>query len=74
MQTRQLSLDEVIMPEKKVESAAQAISGILNDQITFDPEKKICHGVPMRKVELSPGRFAWRCDECQTLMVQKGKD
>ncbi|MCJ7829337.1 MAG: hypothetical protein MUP81_06325 [Dehalococcoidia bacterium] len=52
---KQLSLDDIIIPKSK----------------TFDPEKKICHGAPMRKVELSPGRFAYRCDECQTLMVRE---
>ena len=61
MQTRQLSLDEAIIPEPLVSKK-------------FDSEKKICHGAPMRKVELSPGRFAYRCDECQTLMVRDGKN
>lgn len=39
----------------------------------FDALKKICHGAPMRKVELSPGRFGYRCDECSTLVVTQNK-
>jgi hypothetical protein len=34
----------------------------------FNPAEKICHGQPMREVNLSPKKVAWRCDECQTLM------
>lgn len=35
----------------------------------FDPSKRICHGKPMRKVELTPGKFGYKCGECLTLMV-----
>lgn len=66
MQIRQLSLDEAIISERV------AVPKVCSKE--FDPEKKICHGIPMRKVELSPGRFAYRCDECQTLMVKAGKN
>jgi len=38
----------------------------------FNPEKKICHGTPMRKIELRAGKFAYRCDKCSTLMVKDG--
>ena len=36
----------------------------------FDPKKKICHGLPMRKVEFNPGKFGYKCDECLTLMME----
>jgi len=57
---RQLSLDgiEQSHPVEPIEPVKM-----------FNPAEKICHGQPMREVYLSPKKVAWRCDECQTLMV-----
>jgi hypothetical protein len=58
----QLSLDDC-EPVKSVELTEPA-----EPAKAFNPAEKICHGQPMRKVNLSPKKVAWRCDECQTLM------
>jgi len=57
MEIRQLTLDEAVPVIAR------------EPQKEFNLEKKICHGKPMRKVELSPGKYGYKCDECLTLMI-----
>ena len=52
--------------EKKPEQASEPIVAP-----KFDASKKICHGAPMREITLSPGKFGYKCDECQTLIVRE---
>lgn len=75
METRQLTLDEAVPVNEtdyqKLKQASVTAPQIEQVSVVRDPSKRICHGVPMRKVNLGSGRFAYRCDECQTLIVRE---
>jgi hypothetical protein len=58
----QLNFDDY-EPVKPVEPAEPVESAK-----AFNPAEKICHGQPMRKINLAADRVGYKCDECLTMM------
>lgn len=65
--SKQLTFEDV-EPVKQALVAPEQAPIAAPEQTALD--KHICHGVPMRKVNLGPGRIGYKCDECMTLVVR----